>query len=251
MMKKLNFILMVVSLALTVSCAEENKKSSSVPTVTIPAAGTPYIPPSFGPGLNAGTLYGGNAAITISSLSRMSEYTGRAMNAPQDIKLNLNMVKSSGGTFGGTARITYTDIHPYTGVRTPFEGYFTAGSSADATSFNRLFSINGKTVWHGNFEDFLGGLVIVIDEIVDLGDGQGPQDTVNGSIWFKNFGLTYAPHSPTYCWFISLGPYDCRGFPSGDSMNTYQSIEPTNGYVLLGRFTGMSLKAAFNNEKLQ
>jgi len=166
------------------------------------------------------------------------------MNNPQNIKVNLNMVKTSGGTFGGTATISYTENGGL------YTGYFTAGSSPEATKYNRTFSIGGKTVWHGIFEDFMGGIVVVIDDIVDLGDGAGTQDLVSGSVWFKNFGLTYAPHPPTYCWFPYAGPYDCRPWPSGNGVNTYAAAEPAGGYVKLGTFTGLSVKKAFNNEAL-
>ncbi|MGE3386920.1 MAG: hypothetical protein AB7K41_09350 [Bdellovibrionales bacterium] len=245
-MKNLKLIFLVATLAMTVSCAmESNKSQTNVPTLSVPTDGSPYVPPVTGPGYNPGTQYGGSAPLTIESVPRMSQYTGRSMNNPQNIVVNLNMVKTSGGTFGGTVTITYTE------AGYPYVGYFTAGNSAEATKFNRSFSYGGKTVWHGVFEDYIGGLVVVIDEIVDLGDGQGAQDTVSGSIYFKNFGLTYAPHPPTYCWFAYAGPYDCRPWPEGKSMNTYANSIPTNtGYLKLGTFTGLSIKKAFNNETL-
>lgn len=244
-MKNLKLGILLLALGMTVSCAKESKVASQTPMVTPPPAGTPYIPPGTGPGQNPGSAnqYGGTAALTIVSTAVMGEYTGRPMNNPQNIKITLNMVKE-GTTFGGTAKISYTDNN------WPYEGFFTAGNSAEATKYNRAFSYGGQTVWHGVFEDFMGGLVVVIDEIIDLGDGAGPQDTVGGTVWFKNFGLTYAPHPPTYCWFVSLGPYDCRPWPEGKGMNTYQSKDPGAGYVKLGSFSGLSLKAAFNNEKL-
>lgn len=245
-MKNLKLVILLLTLGMTVSCAKENKVSNSVPAVVVPPPGTPYVPPGIGlgqaPGVVNGTEFGGTANLTIVSTTVMSEYTGRPMNNPQNIKITLNMVKG-GATFGGTAKISYTDNN------WPYEGFFTAGQSAEATKYNRAFSYGGETVWHGVFEDFMGGLVVVIDQIVDLGDGGGAQDAVGGTVWFKNFGLTYAPHPPTYCWFVSLGPYDCRPWPDGNGMNTYQSKNPGAGYVKLGSFTGLSLKAAFNHEK--
>lgn len=242
-MRNLKLLILIASVAMTVSCAKEKKANTdSVPTVVVPVG--PYVPPTTGPGQNPGSIYGGSAALTIPSLAVFSEYTGRPMNNPQDIKINLNMIKSSSSsTFGGTATITYTD----NGIA--YQGYFTAGSSSAATKYNVTFNYAGNNVWHAVFEDFMGGLVVVIDQIVDLGDG-GPVDLASGSVWFKNFGLTYAPHPPTYCWFVSLGPYDCRPWPDGKGMNTYQSPYPQAGYVQLGTFSGMSISKAFNNQSL-
>ena len=109
--------------------------------------------------------------------------------------------------------------------------------------------MNGQKVWHGVFDDFyFGALVVVIDGVSDLGDGQGAQDLVSGTVWMKNFAATRAPHPPTYCWFVSFGPFDCRPWPVGEGMNTFASKDPQGGYVKLGTFSGLSLRAAFNNE---
>jgi hypothetical protein len=242
-MKNLNLLILLLSVGMVVGCAKESKSGDSVPYANVPPGGMPYVPPIVGPGQAPGTTYGGSAPLSISSLSTMSQYTGRPMNSPQNVRINLNMLKD-GSTYSGTATVTYTDNG------WAYEGYFTTGSSSEATKYNIVFVSGGEKVWHAVFEDFMGGFVVVIDGVVDLGDGQGAQDSVNGSVWFKNFGLTYAPHPPTYCWFVYKGPYDCRPWPDGNGMNTAQSPNPGAGYVRLGNFSGMSLRAAFNNEKV-
>lgn len=241
-MKSLKFLMMFFTLVTVIGCGKE-KKAATSPQVVPPPPGTPYIPPGTGPGLAPGGVYGGSAPLTVTSSGVMGKYTGRPMNNPQNIRINLNMVKT-GNTFGGTATVTYTD-NGY-----PYEGYFTAGSSSDVTKYNIVFTTGGQNVWHAVFEDFMGGLVVVIDQIVDLGDGQGPQDSVGGSVWFKNFGLTYAPHPPTYCWFVSIGPYDCRPWPKDKGMDSASTKDPGAGYEKLGTFSGLSVKAAFNGQAL-
>jgi hypothetical protein len=236
-------IILLLAAAMTVGCAKESKKGSGVPVATVPPGGGPYIPPGTGPGQNPGTTYGGSAPLSIVSVSTLSTYTGRPMNNPSNIRINLNMIRS-GSAWAGTATVTYNE-NGYA-----YQGYFTTGSQTEATKYNVSWTTAKGKVWHGIFEDFLGGLVVVIDGIVDLGDGAGPQDNASGSVWFKNFGLTYAPHPPTYCWFVSRGPYDCRAWPDGSGMNTYQSVNPGGGYTKLGTFTGMSIKGAFNNQGL-
>lgn len=246
-MKNYNVLSVLLIAGLLIGCAKESQKQTqSAATVTPPPNGQPYIPTAVGPGQGPGSLlqYGGTANLNVVNLDVMSQYTGRTMNNPQNIRLNLNLTKSSGGTFGGVATITYVD------GGYAYQGYFTAGTSAEATKYNRWFDYGGQRVWHGLFEDFIGGIVVVIDNVIDLGDGQGAQDTVAGTVWFKNFGLTYAPHPPTYCWFVSLGPYDCRPWPDGRGVNTYADKNPGGGYVQLGTFTGLSIKAAFNNQSI-
>ncbi len=247
-MKHLLAASLIALMAFNISCAKKTAgQVAQDPGIVIPEG--PYVPDGNGPGEGPGESlqYGGTATLAVSSLAVMGEYTGRPMNNPTNIKINLNLLrkgKSDQGddTYGGVVTVTYTENG------SNYEGYFTSGSSANHNKFNVWMQHNGKSGWHGVFEDYLGGVVVVIDEVVDLGDGQGPSDSVGGTIWFKNFGLTYAPHPPTHCWFVSLGPYDCRPWPDGRGMNTYSSLDPAGGYKKLGKFSGMSLKKAFNEE---
>ena len=251
-LKKAKLILMLGLAIGLVGCAKENKSSNAtaVPYVTPPPPGTPWIPPTTGPGSGAGNnQFGGTATLNINSLSTMSQYTQRPMNNPTNVQINVNLVSTgsnSNGTpiYGGTVSISYVD-NGYS-----YNGSFTSGTTADSTAYNIWYTFGSQTAFHGFFEDFMGGLILVIDNVVDLGDGGGVQDTVGGSVWFKNFGFTYAPHPPTYCWFVSKGPYDCRSWPWGDGVNPYQQINPTNGYIQLGTFSGLSVQKAFNGAKV-
>ncbi|MCB0406617.1 MAG: hypothetical protein KDD34_00355, partial [Bdellovibrionales bacterium] len=71
--------------------------------------------------------------------------------------------------------------------------------------------------------------------------------------------LAYAPNplngylpgfgSPrTYCWFISIGPYDCRTWKNGYGVDTTRAINPDSDYKLLGSFQGLNINDAFNDE---
>lgn len=245
-MKTKVLTLLVISMW-AISCAKKvgNSATNNVvannngPVVTIPPG--PYTPPQQIPG--TGNIYGASAPLTITSVSVMSDYTQRPMYNPQNIKVNLNLVKY-GSTYGGDVTISYTDYNA------PYNGFFTSGHGTEPTKYNKFFSKNGKWVWHGFFEDFYGGLIVVIDDgVADLGDGSDPVlDKVSGSVWFKNTAFTYAPHPPAWCWFVSLGPYDCRSWKSGNGVNTTAAVEPNAGYVKLGTFTDLDVKAAFNNQ---
>lgn len=250
-MKRSLFILLTAIALLGSGCAKEKMKAASSdggddtpPVVEVPQDGTPYTPPGSGPGQGPGQNweYGATAALNIRSLSVMSDYTGRPMNNPQDIKLNVNLVKYGSNSYGGHVTITYTENGE------EYEGYFTSGGSPKENKYNIWFTKDGKTAYHGFFEDFLGGLVLVIDDFTDLGDGGGPQSKAGGRVYFKNFDLTYAPHPPTRCWFVRRGPYDCRAWKDGKGVDSTRAINPDNGYVLLGSFEDLDLETAFNGE---
>lgn len=233
-------LVMVLVAILAVSCAKKESSSNNVTSTqaTIPTDGTSYVPPHVGPGYNPGNSFGGTAPLSVSSLSLMGQYTGRPMYNPEQVEINLNLNKY-GNSYGGTVRISYTDY----GQR--YEGFFTSGHSAEESKYNVWFTKSGKDVWHGFFEDYLGAIIVVIDGVTDLGDG-GNEAKASGSIWFKNFGYTYAPRPPAWCWFVSLGPYDCRAWKSGNGVNTTQAINPDNGYKKLGTFSDLDLEKAFN-----
>ena len=235
-----NKLLLITLAALAVSCAKKESTNNQGSTgQPIPTDGSVYTPNQVAPGYDPGSAYGSAVPLKISSLSTMSEYTGRPMYNPQDIQVNLNVVRY-GESFGGTLKITYVDFGQ------SHQGFFTAGHSAEESRYNVWFQNNGKDVWHGFFEDYIGAVIVVIDGVTDLGDGGSKNKLASGSVWFKNFGVTYAPRPPSWCWFVSLGPYDCRAWKDGKGVNTTQAVNPDNGYKKLGTFSDMDLGVAFN-----
>lgn len=237
-------------------CAKEKKSASSVPTNDF--TNSPYVPPFAGPGYGAGDSwqYGATVPFQIVSVPVFSEYTTRSMNNPRNVKLNLNLQRF-GSSYGGNVAIGYDDTG-WSGTGTEYsEGNFRAGYDANATKYNVWFTLNNQTYWHGFFEDNLGAIIVSIENVVDLGDGQGPEDLADGKVYFKNFEITWAPTpqarpKPTFCWFISLGAYDCQAWKIGngkDGIDTRAGIDPTGyGYKLLGTFNDISLKKAFNGD---
>lgn len=244
MFRKNTFMGILSLLIFATGCAKEKKRQSEVPPVEPPVVEVPqgpYVPPGTGPGEGPGDdwEWGGSAELKIQSLGRMSEYTKRPMNNPKDIRINVNLTKSGNG-YGGVVTISYVDNGRQE------QGYFTSGSSEKEVQYNIWQHKDGLYAYHGFFEDFIGGLVLVIDQWVDLGDGKGPENRVGGKVYFKNFDMTYAPHPPTRCWFVSLGPYDCRAWKTDRGVDTTRAIYPDSGYLELGSFTGMKLNEAFN-----
>ena len=235
---------------------ENTEADSDAPEVDVPDEG--YVPPGSGPGEEPGEEweYGGAAKLEFTSLEALGEYTGRPMNKVKDARINVNLIRYGSG-YGGEVTIAYEEEDGWTGTWLTNRWSFTSAprgmSSKDkkkGNKYNVWFVKKDKFVYHGFFEDFeAGAIVLVIDDFVDLGDGAGPDPSnASGRVYFKNFELTYAPHPPTFCWFVSLGPYDCRAWKSGEGVKTTKAINPDSGYQELGSFSGLNLEDAFNGE---
>src|SRR5690606_25180653 len=138
--------------------------ATDAPVVNI--SDEPFVPDSDGPGAGPGSnwQYGGTGKVQIEDLSTMGDYTGRSMKNVSNVKINMNLKKYGNG-YGGVVTIGYNEEGTW------HEGYFTSGKTEKTTQYNIWFTKSGNKVWHGFFEDYYGGLVIVIDGSVDLGDG--------------------------------------------------------------------------------
>ncbi len=244
---KARTLLVLITALTVVHCAK--KEGADTSSGSTPAAQA-YYPPVVGVGQNPGAnlIYGGTSPFKFESASVYRDYSKRYiqnLNQLSDVKVNLNLGKI-GDAYGGTITVQYV----YGG--TTYQGFFTSGDTAEAVKYNIWFTKSGNKVWHGIFEDFLGSIVVVIDGVASLGDGLAAEDKVTGSVWYKNFEITpYTNvHPPTYCWFVSLGPYDCRAWKSGNGINTKQGPEPLSGdgYTKLGTFDDLDVSKAFNGE---
>lgn len=195
-------------------------------------------------------------AFVPDSMAVMTQYVAsHPLNNPQNFQLTVNVADVAAGSnqYGGSVQLSYTDSG------NNFAGNFITGSGSvqvaspgrpavgtSNATFNKWFTFNGKQVFHGFFQDQYGAVILVVDNLTSTtGDGLAPNNG-SGSIWFKNFVPGYATQSPEMCWFIQVGPYDCRTFLSGSSVVTTQALYPSNGYQRLGTFTGLNIKQAFN-----
>lgn len=212
--------------------------SPDAPVVVIPPGSSPYTPPVTDPGFN----FGGTTNFVFDSKGVYQQYTLRYipdLSVLQNVKINVNLDKYN-NKYGGTITIRYT-LYGQT-----YEGFFTSGNTAQTNKYNVWFTPVTNKVFHGFFEDYRGGLILVIDDTSSFNDGVSSTDTVSGSVWFKNFGNTPNPHPATYCWFVVGGPYDCRAWKTSDGVNTTLGVNPDAGYTRLGTFTGLPALKAFN-----
>ena len=244
------------------ACAKEFKRSESSQPAIAPVPTPPVININNGPSsLEDLYSFGSTTAFTPDSRAIFEQYVvSHTINDPQNMAINVNLVEVDGdkNIYGGSVRIRYVDTGEV------FEGVFRSGASTvsgtyrdngkNEAEYNQFFQWEGKEVFHGFFSDTFGAIVLVIDDIVDLGDGTGSTAGMSGSVWFKNFNSTVAPPSPNRCWFIypTIGghdtPYDCRTFLVNGHVDTTSALYPNRGYVRLGTFQNLNRAEAFNEE---
>lgn len=245
-----------------------------------------YIPPS-GPGGSPGTdtgsnfQYGATAELRNYTSSSMSFYTkdpSLVANQITEAKVNVNLRRydpapgSSRYSYGGTVTISFKRngrLYQDTFTSLINANHWYGGGMVSTNEENNKYNVfivkNGQEAYHGFFQDAYGSIVLVVDNLNDLGDGAGAT-TANGSVWVMNFPQQYGsaypqygPQSPTSCWFVKYGPYDCRTWKTSNGVNTDEAIYPylenqtstwdkpkSIGYKKVGEFTNLEVQKAFN-----
>lgn len=224
------------------------------------AANVNTVPPSTpGTGVitNANTV-----AFTPTSVSQLSDFAKWPLNNPTNIQIGIDLHDYGNGRYGGIMKISYNENGQNTDIR------LTTGGSSEEVIHNRWFIWNGKRAFHAFFEDdkpiwadVAGGVILVIDESNDLGDGS-IEPLVSGSVYYANFQPAAAygyppPQADKRCWFVTLGPYDCRAFLVNDTIVTTSRLYPevrtksasgsdVSPYKKLGTFSNLNMNAAFN-----
>lgn len=248
---KLIFLLAAFSL-MGVGCGKSSQFQPGSNTTTVVGGGVSGTVPGSPDGTgssSSGSTSGGNVVDFVPvSFSEFNSYVAtHPLNNPSNYKLTVDLQDAGGGRFGGSVKISYVD----TGYQ--YEGRFEAGMGKNQdlydlqdagvyeAEYNRWFSYGGKTVFSGFFQDTYGAIVLIVDNVVNQGDGQGA-GYVTGSVYYKNFAQSYAQQSPYRdCWFIRSGPYNCR---AGAVINK-SGLYPADGYRKLGTFSGLVKSAAF------
>ena len=247
-MKKLLLTIILGCSLLTVSCAKETAGTGDETTVApdpIIIDTTPIVGAPDGVGINGG--FGATAPLQIET-DRLEDFLTKPVNAPSDIQVHVDLQENSDETFSGRVSIYVTDR----GVARAY--VFTTGSQSHS-SFNRF--VRNESGFHAILDDGDAGMIVlVIDDIVNLGDGLGNQDLVNGRIFYKNYpiifgfgGVPQADHPleygvESYCWEIKAGPYQCK--PWRSLAESIDEIGPTQDVSFLGSFTGLSISGGLN-----
>lgn len=185
-----------------------------------------------------------------------SPYT--ALNNPTNLKIQLSLVQSDGGRYGGDVTISYNDNGQYysgtqsagTGVNPNLSGGYDNGKLQ--AEFNYFFTFENKLVFTGFFEDKYGSIVVSLEPGEPVGggnDGEPLSVPYKGKVYFKNFRNTYGQYVQKnnpyrHCWFIYTGVFDCRSNVIMEKCGLEPGVEA--GYTLLGSFTNVDIKKAFN-----
>lgn len=262
-------------------CAKESSSGGSGggdtgvnnPAATPTPVPTPTPTPTPGIGDPFAGMGGATIEITPTSIATWNEYVAlHPVNAPTGFRINVQLQDIGGDSvsnqnpsthrYAGTVRVAYFDNGTWyvttfeSGFGTNQVSYQNRTTGRQEATFNHWYQLGGVDVFHGFFQDQYGAIVFVVDGVggVDQGDGQAV-DGLKGSIYFKNFPTGYATQSPEKCWFIRVGPYDCRTFLLNNSSDRSERdiwsfsnpVTPSasDGYKKLGTFTGLSKSGAF------
>lgn len=252
-------------LMLNIGCAQENKAGTETivpPTATDCArtscTGGGTLPDAPG-GSNSGSdgnggYYSGSTAPMTNVQNLSTLFFNSYPNNPKNIQVNIDMNRTLDSVI-----ISYTDngkvVEAGLGTRFP-------NGTREDKQFNGWVTEGSSKVYKGFFQDKYGAVVVVIDKVLNAGDGSASA-SVGGSIYFQNFGDNPAYDSkcqsgdPRYgtcfakqlmCWEISYGPYDCRSFLVSDKVVMTSAHDPlgtrgpsrTKSYLKLGDFNGLS-----------
>ena len=248
-----------------VGCSKSNTAANpnAVAPLTIPG---PVIVDPNAPGATSGTttvtLGGSTSDFVPVSLQVMSNYTMvpgnlTALNNPTNIAVNINLSQVSGGRYGGAVTISYVDngiqhsavLNAGMGKNPVISGgYDNDRLQAD---YNYWFTFENQLVFTGFFEDQYGAITLTLTPDIASGGGNDAEPLsvkYKGSIYFKNFvsslGMQVKNNPYRSCWFIYTGVFDCRS----NVIQTKCGLAPgaEAGYTLLGTFTNVDIKKAFN-----
>ncbi len=259
---KLNILLLLLS-GLLVGCGSSNP-SSGTSSVVDPDTGVETVTGPYWDEDDAGSA----VSFKLRSVNRFNEYANENFDDPQNVQININLQKTSdtATTYEGTLRLGFREhTRDFDGsVRSDYEdfeheffsggsglggGGFDNSSTENSNKYNRWYTdkTSGKRVFKAFFQDEEGPIILIIDKVNTVGDGQAPKSG-SGSLWFKRFSGAQASQPNTVCWIISLGPYDCRPWKSGRGIDIERAINPDNGYRKLGTFSGLDLTKALDGD---
>lgn len=267
-MKRLMTILGAAVLMLNVGCAAE-KKSGTEPVAADCARGvcdaSTGVPPAPGGSGDTGSGSDGNggyysgATVALTNVQNLSTmfYNSYPGSNVTNLQVNVDMNRTMDSfiiSYVSNGRVTEAGL----GTRFP-------DGTRENNQYNGWVTEGSSRVYKGFFQDKYGAIVVVIDKVLNGGDGT-PAALVGGTIYFQNFGENPAYDSkcqsgdPRYgtcflnqlmCWEIKAGPYDCRTFLVSNNVVMNSSSAPngigpsrTKSYLKLADFNGLSRAAA-------
>ncbi len=254
-MKNLILLPLLISSLWLVGCAKEKTATTSSPEVTPPTVNpvNPTVPTGTGTLSQYGTtvsleLTGASTAEQINTLNDFLGNT-RPVNDPSSLSLHVDFEEVDGGTYMGQVSVSFSDNGRH------HVDTFRSGVRISQTRYNKwILNNNGfhAILDDGNF----GALVFVIDDVVNLGDGNGAENLVNGTIFYMNYPIVVGPFGERaelhpqriggdgVCWDVRIGVYQCM--PWNSQAHADSTIYPPRLFKVLGKFKGLDVSKAFN-----
>ncbi|MES2803288.1 MAG: hypothetical protein V4654_12410 [Bdellovibrionota bacterium] len=258
-MKTNALLVLTAAVLFAVGCSKSNSSDSvnALPIINGQIPAPIIIDPTAPAGASSTTtLLGSTVAFQPTSLAQMNKYVAtHPLNNPTDFKISVNLAQAGSGRYGGSITISYTDngiryngeFKSGMGVNQSFQGMYDNGRLQ--SDYNYWFNFENKLVFTGFFEDQYGAITITLVPQTPTSGGNDAEPVISGPykgyIYFKNFAVTSAPHSPyRSCWYTYMGPYDCRS----NVIQTKCGLTPgpEAGYELLGTFSNIDVNKAFN-----
>lgn len=290
-----------------VGCAKKSDGGGDLSAAPgVGTTGTPVTPSGSGNDRGAEWDIGATTALTIDSpVTTILNYYAAThpVNDPTDIRISVKLKNVGSSADGknitpGQVFVSYMDNNQYyTGRFYALDKKNPTGNLASSgtyypgwhhAAYNTWFvdPRTKKRSFHGFYQDQYGAVMLIIDNVQDLGDGAGPS-SASGSIWFKNYSQSQVDQCGNKqgeylgyvgacqdiwkvpSWFRLNGPYDTRTFlVAGNdglgnldttsvlypSESLYYTKRPQNlaeeaparGWRRLGTFTSLNIAKAFS-----
>lgn len=265
-MKTLLLIISTLAIGLmSVGCSKSNSQSkATVPAGSSPVAGAPVDPNPGGSSSSNSISFSTGATVDFvpDSFEAFEEFNPQTvLNNPTQIKLNINLAQSAAARYGGSVTIAFFNngrpeqiiSKAGMGTNTTLSGLYDNGVLE--ANYNYWFKLEKQLIFTGFFEGNYGAITLSLlpenPNVTATGDAEPLTNTkYKGAIYFKKFkdknsDATFGQHSEyRSCWFTYVGPYDCRSNVIQTKCGIYPGAEA--GYKLIGTFSGLDAKAAFN-----
>lgn len=242
---KITFLVLILALSAEFSgCSKGSSSSSSTDNTTATTTTTTATPVGY----NASDWTDGQTVdFKPVSFNTFNSYVGtHPLNDPSGYKINIKLTQVPDQLyFGGEIKVGYVDNGSW------FQGVFSAGTGKNVncshcndndlyeSRYNYFYSVSGKKIFTGFFQDRFGSIVLVLEPVTAGSDGEG--GLYKGTVWYKNFAQSLTSQSSNRkCWDIYNGPFTCTS-SSVSSKTSYSSID---GYTKLGTFSGIDLNVA-------
>lgn len=251
--------LLVVMAVFGIGCAKE-MKASDPSGASNPADVTPLTPTETEHTIDTSDTARGsewtqgaitklvNIDETMFRLYREAGPTDYIANNPTDLRVSVKLQDAGNNQWVGKVLLSYYDNGVYRTGRfitenaTVPSGVSNGHKGKNFGVYNKWFQYldpaNPRQVFHGFFEEakdangrMYGAVMLIIDNSANSGDGGGAQ-VLSGHVWVKNFEEVPAMPGQIPCWFVEMGPYDCRTFltPS-NGLQTTSALYPTQSYA--------------------